>query len=325
MVGQHVNWRVGLTKLIIFRNPNINQSTRTLIISPHPDDAEISSFGLYSMTDSDIVTITAGDAGHKNYEALFEDDAKHYQIKGKIRVLDSLIIPFLGGVPFGRARNLGFFDGTLRRLYEQNPEIVPPLYAKLNDPSFFRRLNIDRQLATSYFESSWPSLIADIISEVNQVEPEFIVAPNPLLDTHSDHQYTTIALIQALEILNYDGLLLFYTNHTNYIDDYPLGPSTAVESLPPWFGNDLPFNSVFSYQVDEELRRLNYLALESMHDIRSFNCYNQNFNYNETRCLSSISDYMRRGPRQNKIYLVLDLEQAIILREQFLSKEAHES
>ena len=322
----------------MFRNPSIDETTRVLVLAPHPDDAEIAAFGLYANTRSDVVTVTAGDYGGKNYGGLFPDTGEHYRIKGWMRTWDSLTVPFLGHVPFHRARNLGYFDGTLRRLYERRPEVVDTILADLDDPGYFRRLNTEPQLATRPFTSTWPELVADLRREVDWTGAQVIVAPNPLLDSHADHQYTTVALIEAIEQNGWEGVLLLYTNHATRAEPYPLGPNTALESLPPWFGEPMPFGGVLSWPVDETTRRLNYLALEAMHDLRPF----------EHRVVTPLSerardlivetywralgrhdklpgylyDYLRRGPRPNELYLVLDREQAVRLKELFLETEA---
>jgi len=338
MVGRQIGWRTESTRLVVFPNRPIDESTRVLVVAPHPDDAEIAAFGLYATTLADVVTVTAGDYGGKNYGGLFPETGEHYRIKGLIRTWDSLTVPFIGHVPINRARNLGYFDGTLRTLHERRPRKVPAILTELQEPGLFRRVNTEPQLATRPFESSWPALVEDLRREVDWVGPELIAAPNPLLDSHADHQYTTVALIEALEERGWDGALLLYTNHPTRAEPYPLGPNTALESLPPWFGDELPFLTVLSYPVDETTRRLNYLALEAMHDLRPFEHRVTTPFLERTRDLAAeavwralgrhdklpgyLYDYLRRGPRPNEIYLVLDLEQAVRLKERFLEIEA---
>ncbi len=338
MVGRQIGWRTESTRLVVFPNRPIDDATRVLVVAPHPDDAEIAAFGLYATTLADVVTVTAGDYGGKNYGGLFPETGEHYRIKGLIRTWDSLTVPFIGHVPINRARNLGYFDGTLRTLHERRPRKVPAILTELQEPGLFRRVNTEPQLATRPFESSWPALVEDLRREVDWVGPELIAAPNPLLDSHADHQYTTVALIEALEERGWDGALLLYTNHPTRAEPYPLGPNTALESLPPWFGDELPFQTVLSYPVDETTRRLNYLALEAMHDLRPFEHRVTTPFLERARDLAEeavwralgrhdklpgyLYDYLRRGPRPNEIYLVLDLEQAVRLKERFLEIEA---
>ena len=56
----------GHVSLSTFSNPSI-EDKRVLVLSPHPDDAEIAAYGLYSSSNSRIVTITAGDAGKPKF------------------------------------------------------------------------------------------------------------------------------------------------------------------------------------------------------------------------------------------------------------------
>ncbi len=338
MIGRQIGWRVGSARLVVFRNPPVGAKTRTLVVAPHPDDAEIAAFGLYARTNSDVVTVTAGDYGGMQYRGLFPDIGEHYRIKGWMRTWDSLTVPFFGGVPLHRARNLGYFDGTLRELHERRPEPAGSILAELKDESLFRRLNPEPQLATRPFSSTWPELVADLRREVTWTGAELIAAPNPLLDNHADHQYTTVALIEAIETTDWDGLLLLYTNHATLAEPYPLGPNTALESLPPWFGDPMSFGAVLSYPVDETTRRLNYIALEAMHDLRPFEHRVATPPGERFRALAAetfwrllgrhdkvpgyLHDYLRRGPRPNEIYLVLDRNQAIELRDRFLEIEA---
>ena len=94
---------------------------------------------------------------------------------------------------------------------------------------------------------------------------------------------------------------------------------------------------MLSYPVDETTRRLNYLALEAMHDLRPFEHRIAAPFWERARDLAEeglwrtlgrhdklpayLYDYLRRGPRPNEIYLVLDLEQAVRLKERFLEIE----
>ncbi len=337
MIGRGIGWRLGDARLVVFQNPSINEETRVLVVAPHPDDAEIAAFGLYASTNSDVVTVTAGDYGGLRYRGLFPAVSEHERVKGWIRTWDSIAVPFIGGLSSHRARNLGFYDGTLRMLWFRDPAAVPPRRHQPADPGYFRRLNSAPQLASRPFESTWPALRDDLRREVEWTGPDFIAAPNPLLDSHPDHQYATVALIEALEERGFEGRFLFYTNHATDAEPYPLGPNTALESLPPWFGDELPFGSVLSYPVDERTRRLNYLALEAMHDLRPFE-HRVVAPYAERvrrlvaegfwlalgrhdRTNGPLFDYLRRGPRPNEIYLVADLEQAVRLKERFLEGE----
>jgi hypothetical protein len=78
----------------------VDLTRRMLIVSPHPDDAEIAAFGLYaSARDVTIVTVTSGNAGDANYADDYPDPAEQYLFKGFLRAVDSVTVPWQGGVP----------------------------------------------------------------------------------------------------------------------------------------------------------------------------------------------------------------------------------
>ena len=71
--------------LMVFKNPTI-KNKKILIIAPHPDDAEIAAFGLYSEHPEQtyIITITAGDAGPTDiYTDVFSTPQEQFNYKGE--------------------------------------------------------------------------------------------------------------------------------------------------------------------------------------------------------------------------------------------------
>ena len=60
---------------------------RMLVLAPHPDDAEIAAFGLYTDRNATIVTVTSGNAGDANYAAHYPDPAEQYRMKGYLRAV----------------------------------------------------------------------------------------------------------------------------------------------------------------------------------------------------------------------------------------------
>ena len=157
--------------------------------------------------------MTSGDAGEQGLASLFPERGEHYRVKGWIRTWDSITVPFFGGVAPGRARNLGYYDATLGRLYRVRPLAIEPLLAALERPGFYRELNVDPVLRARPFAATWPSLVADLGAELERVRPRVVVAPHPLLDRHRDHQFTSIALLEAMEAWAGDCELWLYTNH----------------------------------------------------------------------------------------------------------------
>ena len=89
--------------LRLFDN-HLDLQQRILVIAPHPDDAEIAAFGLYADRQASVVTVTAGNAGDMNYRASVSDPAEHYSLKGYLRAVDSVTIPWQGNIPPGAHR-----------------------------------------------------------------------------------------------------------------------------------------------------------------------------------------------------------------------------
>ena len=112
-------------------NPDLAKSI--LVLAPHPDDAEIAAFGLYAQRKATVVTVTAGNAGAATYEAVFDDLAEHYLFKGRMRVIDSITVPWHGGIPPERAFNMGYFDARLAEMYVRRDAVIPEMY-RANGP-----------------------------------------------------------------------------------------------------------------------------------------------------------------------------------------------
>lgn len=318
--GEGVKWQAGQAKIFAYNNPPL-AGRRVLVLAPHPDDAEIAAFGVYRQTGADIITVTSGDAGGENFKALFTEPAEHYRVKGWIRTWDSISVPFYGGVYPGRARNLGFYDATLKRLQAAPTVALPPLMAKLPDPAYYRRLNVDAALRDRPFTGTWEGLVADLVWELKRVRPEVIVAPHPMLDNHADHQFATIALIDALERWKGKCELYLYTNHGLENEAFPLGDRDAMTGLPAWSGKNLFFQRIYSHPVSSGEQKLKLVALEEMHDLRAFDLRDGMPAASEAERESwKTYDYYRRGPRPNELFFVVTREEAVRLRAAFLAR-----
>ena len=313
--GLGAEWNSESVSLVTFTNPSV-EGRRVLVVAPHPDDAEIAAFGLYQSSEADVVTITAGDAGGANFGSLWSNEGEQYRAKGRIRTLDSLTVPLLGGLRPESVRNLGYYDATLQQLWLQRPKRVGPLLAYLEEPGYYRRLNFDPELRDRVFESSWPSLVADLVSELERVQPDTIVAPHPRLDRHLDHQFASIALFEALAQWGRECDILLYTNHAIGNEAFPLGPRDGMTGLPAWNGEGLHLRRLFSHQLTVEDQRRKLVALEAMHDLRPFDLRDGN----DVSQVSPLYDYFRRGARPNEIFLVTDLGGARAIYEEFLGE-----
>jgi LmbE family N-acetylglucosaminyl deacetylase len=221
-------------ELWLFDNA-LPRAPRVLVLAPHPDDAEIAAFGFYTRhaPRTTIVTVTAGNGGGANYQASFGADvAGQYLFKGTLRTLDSVTVPWLGGVPPERAINLGYFDERLEAMFAEPGVAIAELYRDNRDTAVYRRLNLSRLVSRAPRENRWSNLVNDLVALLRRLEPQLVIAPHPLLDSHADHAFTTVALSQALARAAGPARFLLYTNHAG-ADLYPYGPAGSAMSLPP--------------------------------------------------------------------------------------------
>jgi LmbE family N-acetylglucosaminyl deacetylase len=284
-----------------------------LVLAPHPDDAEIAAFALYAGHESTVATVTSGNAGSPTYEAVFEEgqEAEQYQFKGRVRTIDSITVPFHGGVPPERALNLGYFDARLGEMYLTPDAVVPEMYGPNTDIGVYRRYNVSPLASRGSRHSTWTNLVDDIEALVRAVDPDIIAAPHPQLDDHRDHQFTTVALVEALARIDRDVPLFLYTNHADR-NRYPYGPAGTLVSLPPVPG-PVDLDSVCSLPVSLERQREKLFALESMHDLRYSPTRQYQLAAGDGRSLAPEKEgpdpdisYLRRGPRANEIFFVYD-------------------
>ena len=295
----------GYASLTTFSNPSV-EDKRVLVLSPHPDDAEIAAYGLYSSSNAQVVTITAGDAGKPKFEGLWDDAGEQYQAKGRIRTIDSLTVPLLAGLGPEEVRNLGYYDGTLAEMHSSPFEPVKPKYAELENPEYFRSFNFDRELRDRAFEPSWSNLVADILTDLEAFRPDIVVTPHPMLDSHQDHKFTTVAVVSALARWNQHCTIYLYTNHATGSEMYPFGPRDGMMGLSPWEDGQVRqshyINGLCSYPLSKEMQRQKLVALEAHHDLRPFNL----FDGSEVIEPRPGLDYYRRGGRPNELVFVAD-------------------
>jgi hypothetical protein len=112
--------------LRLFEN-KLNLNDRILVLAPHPDDAEIAAFGFYADHNATIVTVTSGNAGDMNYRVSVSDPAEHYLLKGYLRAVDSVTIPWQGQIPPDRTYNLGYFDARLAEMHQSPYQAIPEM------------------------------------------------------------------------------------------------------------------------------------------------------------------------------------------------------
>jgi LmbE family N-acetylglucosaminyl deacetylase len=321
--GRGVTFEPGEAKVRVFSN-HVDLSKKILIVAPHPDDAELAAFGLYAGRDVTIVTVTSGNAGDFNYRANVSDPAEHYKLKGYLRAVDSVTVPWQGGVPPERAYNLGYFDARLEAMRASPDEPVAEMYGPNQDVSVYRRANLSDLLPNGPRTATWSHLIEDLREVAKKVDPDIIVMPHPLLDSHRDHQVAAAAVVEALERSNEKHTFLLYTNHASE-NRYPFGPAGTAVPLPPWSAGDITVEGMYSHPVPRELQVRKLFALESMHDLRlspeeQSSCHTEGVVLRPDYPRSPEVDYFRRGVRSEELFFVHTLDGARGLVGSFLAE-----
>ena len=246
---------------------------RILVISAHPDDAEIAAFGLYSHRDAYVLTVTAGEGGSRDELGsfkLFGGSLAHLE-KGKTRAWNSVTVPMLAGVSLERTANLGYFDGTLQAMHKNSTTPVKSLQTSARSLDVFGLAPAaDFVLPRAARSATWGNLVEDLAFAVQRANPDLIVTPYPRLDAHPDHKLATTALIDALRTLNWRrGSLLLYTNHAEASAWYPYGRTGSVMSLPP-LGSGVLFDGLLSNSLNVAEQGRKRIALDAMNDLRTF-------------------------------------------------------
>ncbi|MGY3927946.1 PIG-L family deacetylase [Aeromonas simiae] len=264
-------------ELLEFANPALDDGP-LLLLSPHPDDAELAAFGLYSdhAAQSWIATLSAGeklDTLRKQYIPGLDDDLANAQLrKGMIRAWNSVTTPQLAGVPASQLYCLGYFNDTLSALLDepQRPQPHARLPALLPTP--FRRWNPTPLPNDAAPQHSGERLIADLVALLEHSRPTTVVVTHPELDPHRDHQASARALALALALSRHQPTrVLLYANHLHHGKHFPYGPEHGRTTLPPWFSTTSALGpwQCYSHPLSLERQRQKVVALDSMHDLRA--------------------------------------------------------
>jgi glycosyltransferase involved in cell wall biosynthesis/LmbE family N-acetylglucosaminyl deacetylase len=266
--GRHLTWRPESAQLFVCRE-RIHDTDRVLVVSPHPDDAEIAAFGLYADTNATVVTVTAGD-GSDRYIGQNGSAVKLTQpVVARMRVWDSITIPQLGGLSPGKSINLCYPDCLLSAMSaEPDREFAERERGGVNFGEL-RRMN-HSPLLRENAKCTWRTLIDDLAHVLEQVRPTVIVTPHPWLDLHPDHVRTTLAVSEALRRADKPpARYYFYTVHNRCSELWPFGPSgSGVAVLPILKDHNVECDGFYSHSLSAERQCDKYLALEAMHDLR---------------------------------------------------------
>ena len=265
--GLRVTWVTGRTPLYVC-DQSVRPDDRVLVVSPHPDDAELAAFGLYADTQATVVTVTAGDASDRYTGKNHGMQLTRAQV-GRMRVLDSIIVPQIGGVPRENVLNLAYPDGRLSEMRASPAVDFNKGDQDALDFDGLRRLNVSPLLRDGA-ECRWDSLVSDLAHILKLTQPTVIVLPDPWLDPHADHTATTAALCEALRETNQqDGRFFLTSVHNRWSELIPLGPAGSGVPLPPRREGESPaMDGFYSHALSLERLTEKYLALEAMHDVR---------------------------------------------------------
>ncbi len=162
----------------------------------------------------------------------------------------------------------------------------------------------------------------DLGEVLRKVNPGIVVMPDPRLDTHRDHEFTSVALVKALERWPGNPIFLLYTNHADN-NHYPYGPAGTVVSLPPGEGH-LVMQKVYSHPTPQALQIRKLFALESMHDLRlspeeQSTCSSAATARRPDYPRNPEDDYFRRAPRANELFYEFDEAGVRAVIQEFLA------
>lgn len=296
---------------------NINlEKDSLLILAPHADDAEIAGFGFYkSMKNVNIVTITIGEHGNCNYCDMYDNDEDKASLKkAELRTIDALTTGLYGGIKTENSMALGYFGGSLKWMRENPNKDASSLRTGLNDMNLFRRVSHSNINLVDNTSPNYNSFLNDLTTIIEQIEPDIIVTPHPIIDSHEDHKYTTYALKDVLKVIKHKCKILSYTNHLSMSESYPLGDFHSSISLPPNF-KEFNFESIYSFGLSENLQVDKFFALESIHDLRDSSiqisikkAYRQLNKLISRKIKGKDKSYYKRAIRANELFFVVALD-----------------
>jgi LmbE family N-acetylglucosaminyl deacetylase len=313
--GSCMSWE-RVASLVAYDPPVIDGAS-VLVLAPHPDDAEIAAFGMYRDRKSWVVTITAGERATAN---LPQDIPKTARAgwAARLRVIDSLTVPQLGQVPPDRRLNLAYPDGALESMHREPSQAFSLACEDSLSRGQLRSQNHRPEFRTGDPGCTWNALVEELRLLLELSQPDIIVCPHPLIDTHSDHIFTTVALERAMRRMEGKRPVLFlYVVHNRGAPSYPFGPAESLVGLPPGRHDGWVADSIHSLPLEPEIRQSKYFAVEAMHAARR---YDDGAPRDSLKFLKSMrrefsafiagmgldpASFLRRAPRPNEIYYVV--------------------
>jgi len=259
-----------------FRRPHLEDGP-ILIIAPHPDDAELAAYGLYSRHPKQtwIVTLTAGERLKrldKQYlpglDATLEEGSRR---KGLIRAWNSATTPLLASVPAEQLIMLGYFNDTLPKLLETPDATVPSYGDPALTPRDFRCWNTFALPSDPTAENRGVDLLEDLSTILSKIKPTTVLVTHPEIDPHHDHVASAKALAKAMSHSGHvPERVLLYANHLKGARGFPNGPAHAAAGVWPTSQStsQMPSWRLHSEPLSLEAQKSKALSLDSMHDLR---------------------------------------------------------
>lgn len=292
----------------------VSSKDTSIIIGPHPDDNEIAAFSFFS-SQSIYINVTAGQYNNSRFNKLYKNKRIALQKQGVVRSIDSIASPLAFGIAQSNIYNFGYFCENLKNMYTQRfSSSVGKCDELMADPELFRNVKVNDFLQVGDFSHTWQSMVADFQRCFSEKKFRNVVLPDPRTDSHEDHQFTTLAAIEALVGLGLkDVNLLFYTNHLINSEFFPYGARYTPISLPPQFEANFKYDSIFSVPLSDTAQADKFVALQMMHDLRSgieFDDTKGRLKHIALLLKSLIHDdgnYFDRAVRDNELFFVLSI------------------
>jgi LmbE family N-acetylglucosaminyl deacetylase len=313
--GSCISWERAAS--LVAYNPPIIDGASVLVLAPHPDDAEIAAFGMYRDRRSWVVTVTAGERATGNLPQNIPTTARAGWA-ARLRVIDSLTVPQLGQVPPDRRLNLAYPDGTLESMHREPLQAFSLACEDSLSRGQLRSQNNRPEFRTGSPGCTWNDLVGELRLLLELSQPDIIVCPHPLIDTHSDHIFTTVALERAMRSIEGKRPMLFlYVVHNRGAPSYPFGPAESLVSLPPGGYDGWVADSIHSLPLEPEIRQSKFFAVEAMHAVRR---YDDGAPRDSLKFLKSVrreftafiagmslepASFLRRAPRPNEVSYIV--------------------
>jgi len=314
--GSQIGWQPEAA-LLVFDPPDLEDAT-VLVLAPHPDDAQIASFGVYANSRSWVVTVTAGERATGLLPSAIPGAVRSHWAAW-LRSWDTLSAPDLGNVPPERRLSLSYPDGALESMYrEQGRSFSLACEASLPRSSL-RARNPVPHFQRCAAQCTWEGLVGEVRELLELTQPDIVICPHPLVDSHTDHVFTTVALEQALQ--DWRGRMpkvFLYVVHSSASSLYPLGPAESLVGLSPGRYAGWAADCLYSHPLDSETQAAKYFAVEAMHAARTccadtqsigFGGLVRSLRHELSAYLSGMAvspgSLLRRAPRPNEVYYVI--------------------